>query len=267
MRRDQENYPMRRSRETGLSRLGDLPGSWMEPSLGFGGSPWQMMRRMQEDMDRMFGQLIGSPQEGAQQGMTAMRQWAPSVDISQTNGEWCIEADLPGVEKDQIEVEVQDHHLVLRAEMRQESGDEQGGEGRAGEGRAGRQYHHRERRYGFFQRVIPLPENVDEENIRCEFRNGVLTVHVPQSERPAGARRIPVSDVDTQRPITAGGRQRSEGEMRQAVGSRQPGQEEYEEERELAGAKGGETSSPTGGEKQTSGGRSSKKTEQPGGNK
>ena len=201
MRRSEEQYPMRRERGSELMR----PGSSMEP-FGFGGSPWQMMRRMQEDMDRAFGQFfgpsgsIGAPQVGA------MQQWAPSMDVSSTGKEICLEADLPGVNKDDIDVTVQDHHLILRAEMRQES------DGQQGEGE--RQYHRRERRYGMFERVIPLPEDVNEDQIQCDFRNGVLTVHVPRSQQQKpGARRIEVKDVSQIPSETAAGRTRSQAEL------------------------------------------------------
>jgi HSP20 family protein len=117
-----------------------------------------------------------------------MQQWRPSVDISQNNQEWCVEAELPGVNKDDIDVQVHDHHLILRAEMRKEQPEE-------GEGR---QYHHRERRYGFFERVLPLPENVDEEHIACDFKDGVLTLHLPKLEQAKQeARRIPITTGGT----------------------------------------------------------------------
>jgi len=203
------------------ARERDAASWWYETS------PWQMMRRMQEDMDRAFGQLFSG------QGDTGNRtSWAPSVDVSETDREWCIEAELPGVNKDQIEVHVQNHQLVMRAEMRDQQ--EQQPEGDA------RRYHSRERRYGYFQRAFPLPENVTEEDISCEFRNGVLTVHVPKREpTQTQARRVPIKDVDALPSETAGGRMRSPEELLMTGGP-----EMTRREAELAGAKGGEASSP-----------------------
>lgn len=196
MRRSDENYPMRRERASAPARA-----EWSTDSFFGGASPWQMMRRMQEDMDQLFSRFFGAQPGGI---MPAPAQWAPSVDISSNDKEFCLEADLPGVKKDDIEVTVQDHHLMLRAEMRQEE------EARDGE----RQYHRRERRYGMFQRVIPLPENVDEDRITCEFRNGVLAVHVPKSaQAQQAARRIPVQDPEQIPSETAGGRMRSRSEL------------------------------------------------------
>jgi len=225
MRRNPENLPAR-------GGWGSDVAPWRESGSGaswFDVSPWQMMRRMQEDMDRVFGQFL-SGQSG--QGEAGSRSsWAPSVDVSETDREWRIEAELPGVNKDQIEVHVQNHQLVVRAEMRDQQEQQPEGEQR--------RYHYRERRYGYFQRMFPLPENMTENDISCEFRNGVLTVHVPKRERtqPQG-RRVPIQDVDELPSETAGGRMRSPEELLMSGGP-----EMTRREAELAGAKGGQATS------------------------
>jgi HSP20 family protein len=251
MRRNEEYMPARRERD--LSPMSPFGGSGQS---FFGTSPWQMMRRMQEDMDRVFSQFFGGSAgsggwpaaTGQQQGMQV---WTPSVDISQDDKEWRIEADLPGARKEDVHVEVRDGYLVISAEMRQgdqpqggqtqgtpaTQGQQQGTQGQQPgmqgqqqgmqgqqQGTQGqqRQYAHRERRYGYFQRVLALPDNVDEENIRCEFNNGVLNVHVPKVEpRAPQGRRIPIGASEAQ----------------QGNG---PGRQE---QRAMAGAKGGEAAS------------------------
>jgi HSP20 family protein len=223
MRREQDNLPARGGWGGELS-----PGRTRGPaSSWFDVSPWQMMRRMQEDMDRAFSQFF------AGQGNIGDRSsWAPRVDVSETDREWCIEAELPGVNKDQVEVHVQDHHLVMRAEMRDEREEQPEGEQR--------RYHHRERRYGYFERAFPLPENVTEDDISCDFRNGVLTVRVPKREpaQPKG-RRIPVWGVDELPSETASGRMRTAEELMMTGGP-----EMTRQEAEMAGAKGGAAASP-----------------------
>jgi HSP20 family protein len=227
MRRSDEQYPMRRPSGQGLMRS-DLN----EDPFGFSGSPWQMMRRMQEDMDHLFGRFFGGrtdlPSVGI--GSGGGTQWAPSMDVSSTDKEICLEADLPGVNKDDIDVTVHDHHLHLKAEMRQEQK----------EGDGERQFHRRERRYGYFERVIPLPENVDEQHIACDFKNGVLTVHVPRTKQgQAEARKIPIKDPEAIPSQTAGGRSRSRAELDMT--------EDVDEHADtvMAGAKGGEKRSTT----------------------
>jgi len=208
-----------------------------------------MMRRMQEDLDRMFGELFGGEAgtgAAAAAGETGLR-WAPQMDVSESDREWCVEAELPGVDRNDIHVQLENHHLVLRAETRQETGSPSNGE-------AERQYHHRERRYGYFQRVIPLPENVNEEQVSCEFRDGVLTVHLPKTQQGrTAARRVPIQEVENLPSETAGGRMRSEAELEMTEdeeGTPAGG-------RPLAGAKGGATGSTATTGTSSSGGRTS----------
>ncbi len=193
MRRNGDLFPVRREQDWGLSPWSET--SWFSPNSFLSASPWQTMRRMQEDMDRLFSQFVapGTQQPGQ------VRNWAPSVDVSQTEGEWLIEADLPGVSKDHVDVQVHNHHLVIRAEVHEEKGPET-------EGGQDRQYQRRERRYGRFERVLALPQNVDEERIRCEFRDGVLKVHVPKvAEARTQGRRIPIGDGQPEATSIAAG--------------------------------------------------------------
>jgi HSP20 family protein len=235
MRRNEEHLPAWRERE-----LSPMSTSGEYGSTVFSASPWLMTRRMQEDIDRVFNQFLGGsgrfggpPANTGQQGT---QPWAPSVDISQNDKEWCIEADLPGVRKEDVNVEVGAGYLLLGAEMRQGEKPQGQPEGYQGQQRPQdpegqqRQHTHRERRFGYFQRVLTLPDNLDEANIYCEFQNGVLTVHVPKLEQRAPQqRRIPVGE----------GTPSGNGHSRR-------------EEPTMVGAKGGEASSvkPPQGQKQ-----------------
>jgi HSP20 family protein len=191
MRRNEEYLPAWREREL-------LP---MSTSTGYGStvpgtSPWLILREIPEDMDRVVSQflsgLAGSGRLPAANGQQRTQTWAPSVDISQSDTEWRIEADLPGVKKEDVNVEVRAGYLVLGAETRPAEQPQDPQEEYQGQPR---QHTHRERRYGSFQRVLTLPDNLDEANIHCEFQNGVLTVHVPKMEqRSPLQRRIPVGE-------------------------------------------------------------------------
>jgi HSP20 family protein len=245
MRRNEEYLPSRRRQGAEMSPWSSE--SFWSPSTLFSSSPWQMMRRIQEDMDGLFGQFFGgrggSMLAPATEEFGATR-WAPRMDVCETDKEWLVEAELPGVKPDNIHVEIQDHHLMLRAEMRDEQAQPAEGQAQPGDGgraetqREGqRRYAYRERRYGFFERVLPLPENVDEQNARCEYRDGVLTIHLPKTEqtRPRG-QRIPIESHAPQ------------GQKGQAR-SLEPA---------MAGAKGGETSSGEAGDQGKKEGRSQK---------
>src|SRR5688500_5957644 len=115
MRRNGGNLPVRRETEWGISPL--FERDFLAPESLFSANPWQTMRRMQEDMDRMFGQVVGGTGAGGARGL---QQWQPSVDISQNDREWCIEAELPGVKKEDIDIQVRDNQVSLSAQLRQE---------------------------------------------------------------------------------------------------------------------------------------------------
>jgi len=194
--------------------------SLLSPSSFFTASPFQLMRRMQEDMDRLFGQVLGSgfgsnssgalsaggPASAAagQQQQRLSPFFTPHMDVSETDKEYHLEVDLPGVPEDAIDIEVKgDNTLIIRAEVRQESSegndpqqpqDEQ--QEAKPQQKQQRQYHYRERRYGRFERVLSLPQNVNPQNIAANFQNGVLTVTLPKREQiaPQG-RRIPIGGM------------------------------------------------------------------------
>jgi HSP20 family protein len=133
---------------------------------------------MQEDMDRWFGGFgMGTQGEGA----GGAQRWAPRVDMWQENDQIVVRADVPGVEPEDLEVYCTDDSLILRGECRtSDEGEEHG-------------YHRRERRYGRFERVLPLPAEVDRQKVQASFRNGVLEVRMPAPENSQQRmQRIPI---------------------------------------------------------------------------
>jgi HSP20 family protein len=98
-----------------------------------------------------------------------MAEWAPAVDVQETDGEYLIKADLPDVKKEDVHVELQDGMLCLRGERRQEKEEK------------GKKFHRIERAYGQFERRLALPSEVDSQKVAAEFKNGVLNVHLPKS--------------------------------------------------------------------------------------
>lgn len=106
-----------------------------------------------------------------------------SVDVRDAGDRIVVEADLPGAEPQDIQLDAYDDRVVIRAEMRREQRDE-------GEG-----YYVAERRYGRLQRVVPLPERVDPDGARATCRNGVLRVELPKVAGESRGRRLPISGV------------------------------------------------------------------------
>ena len=108
--------------------------------------------------------------------------WTPSVDISETDDVFKVRAELPGVAKDDLHVSVKDNLLTLSGEKRQESVDDT------------QNYRRVERRYGSFQRRFTLPSEVETDDIKAEFSDGVLTLSIPKPEvvKPTA---IPITTV------------------------------------------------------------------------
>jgi len=253
MRRNDDIFPVRRAGDWNLAPGTETGGFLTAPFST--GSPWQMLRRMQEDMDRLFSQFFEGPAGTGTALAGLQQQWSPSIDVSEGPNEWRIEADLPGVKKDDIHVHVQNHQLHLRADMRQREETPQGGQTQGGQAQGGeqqRQYYRRERRYGFLERVMPLPPNADEENIRCELRDGVLRIHLPkvQPAAPQG-RRIPIGEGETTRAaqpgrITGAGQTTGQRTFEQPAGTEAATATRGSNGRKatVAGTKGGQSSTP-----------------------
>ena len=100
----------------------------------------------------------------------ARYDWAPSVDISETDDNFEVRAELPGVAKDDLHVSVKDNLLTLSGEKRQENDDDT------------QNYRRTERRYGNFQRRFMLPSEVKTDDIKAEYTDGVLTLSIPKPE-------------------------------------------------------------------------------------
>jgi HSP20 family protein len=194
----QNDLMTRRGRTGGALTPFVNDNSLLGPSSFFGTSPFTTMRRMMEEMDRFSNLFMpGMMTSGLLPGMPgeAMSDqlWSPSVDVSESIKHWTVEVDLPGVNKDDIDVQVRDHSLTMRAELKQTAEPQEGDDQR--------RYHRRERRYGYFERVIPLPENVDEDRIGCSFRDGVLMINIPKAESAQQqGRKIAVSDTQNPNP-------------------------------------------------------------------
>jgi HSP20 family protein len=156
---------------------------------GAAASPFALMRRFAEGMDRLFGdfRLDASPRldfpfRGAGALAQAGAAWAPRVDVVEQGGKFVIRADLPGLTKNDVKVEVSDDAVAIRGERRQEKESK------------GKGFYHTERSYGSFYRAIPLPDGVDADQATATFRNGVLEVSMPAPTRSAKGRPVAIEE-------------------------------------------------------------------------
>ncbi len=144
-------------------------------------TPFGFMRRFSDDMDRLFEDFIRNPFGLAgREGRTLLpgmgREWAPTIEVFQRGSEFVVRADLPGLTKDDVDVELNEEMLTIKGERRQEREENRRG------------VYHSERSYGSFSRSIPLPEGVIPESAQATFKNGVLeiTLQAPPSETHKG---------------------------------------------------------------------------------
>ena len=98
------------------------------------------------------------------------RPWAPAVDIFETENELLLKADLPGIDMKDIDIQLENGTLALRGQRKFENETKEGG------------FHRVERSYGTFGRYFTLPDTVDPEHVKADYKNGVLTVKLPKKE-------------------------------------------------------------------------------------
>ncbi len=144
---------------------------------------WNPLRELEEMSDRL-DEIMARPRAGmlddrAMEGRT-LADWIPTVDASETDTEYTIHAELPGVEKKDVKVTVENGVLSVEGERRHEQAER------------GRTHHRVERTYGRFVRRFALPAEADERRVRAEYANGMLRLSCPKSERPK-PRRIEVT--------------------------------------------------------------------------
>ena len=133
---------------------------------------WEPFREM-EDMFRQYAPFFGRAVTNGRQE----RFWAPSADISETEQEYLIKADLPEVKKEDVKISLQDGVITVSGERKQEKKQKDENQIRV------------ETFYGSFERSFVLPDNVDADAIRAETKDGVLRIHVPKK---AAAKAKPV---------------------------------------------------------------------------
>jgi HSP20 family protein len=125
------------------------------------------LRYFQDEMKRVFDDFFSRLWEGREDKYLA---WEPAIDVSETDNEILVEAELPGMKKDDVKIALGNSTLTIKGERKQEEKKKQG------------KYHSTERYYGSFYRAIDLPSYVDEKNIQAKFKDGVLKVTMPKKK-------------------------------------------------------------------------------------
>lgn len=141
---------------------------------------WEPIRELdtiQSEFNRLFNSFFDTPTAG---NGSAPRRWVPPMDLVETDADYVLRADLPGMAEQDVKIELEDNVLTISGERRSE--DEQRKAG----------YYRLERSFGSFRRSLTLPEGVDSEAIKATFANGVLEVRIPKPEQRQ-PRRVQIS--------------------------------------------------------------------------
>jgi HSP20 family protein len=132
-------------------------------------NPLREFSNLENRLERLFG-LPSLSRNGEREAMT-VSQWSPLVDISEDNNEYVVKAELPEMKKEEVKVSVENGELTISGERKIEKEEK------------GKKYHRIERSYGSFMRSFTLPETVSGEKVSAEFKDGILTVHLPKDEK------------------------------------------------------------------------------------
>ena len=140
--------------------------------------PWHRMQQLQREMSTMFDRRLSDKDESLP---VSTSDWAPAVDIKEEKKRFLIKADIPGVEPEDIEVEMENGILTIKGEKHAEHEEEKEG------------YKRIERSYGSFMRRFSLPDTADPDSIKAKSKNGALEVIVAKRKTsPSQSHRIAV---------------------------------------------------------------------------
>jgi len=205
-------------RPSGERALASRQGTYLggrESAGGYAGSPFALMRRLTDDMDRMFENLgmgmfsRGWP-FGASGGNLAESAvlWSPDIEMYEEQGRLVVEAELPGMRKEDVQVQLEQDAIVISGERRSESRQNQRGR------------YMSERSYGSFHRVIRLPDGADAEGANATFRDGMLRIDMPLDPRTRG-RRLEIGDGREQQQQPQHQQQQPQQPQRERSGGQQ----------------------------------------------
>lgn len=152
-------------------------------------NPFGMMRRFTRDMERLFDDFQGFrfPTLFDRQMFPFANEfnefeWMPQIEVLRTNGDLMVKADLPGLTKDDVKVELTDDALTISGERKEEKEEQREG------------FYRSERNYGRFYRYVPLPDGVKADKANAMFRNGVLEVTLPMTKTESTARKLEIKE-------------------------------------------------------------------------
>lgn len=137
-------------------------------------SPWRALTEFQNEMERMMSGSFPAFREAED-----LFDYTPPCDLSETDKEYSLKVDLPGIEKKDVKIEVEGSRLTVSGERREEKDEKTA------------KRHYQETSYGSYLRSIELPQVIDEKSVKAQFKDGVLTVTIPKN-KPSNAKTVAI---------------------------------------------------------------------------
>jgi len=131
--------------------------------------PFRELEDVSDRLNRLFGR--SSTRGEPSRELLTMADWSPSADVSETDSAYLIKAEIPGVNKEDVKVFVQDGMLTMQGERKMEKEEK------------GKKFHRIERSYGKFVRSFRMPDDADEATVKAEFKDGLLNVTLAKSAK------------------------------------------------------------------------------------
>jgi HSP20 family protein len=156
-------------------------------------NPWRDLFTLEKEMSDLTSRVFGSGRFTPVRGANG-HTWTPAVDVFSRDGNLVVRAELPGIDPDKdVDITMQDGVLYIRGERRHEERTERDN------------YYRFESSYGSFQRAVPLPEGVKEDEIQASYQDGILEVVVPKAGELTSAKKIPISTGTDPQALTTEG--------------------------------------------------------------
>ena len=131
-----------------------------------------VFREMEDVLERLNRSFAGLQRNNGGKELLTVADWAPVVDIQETETEYLVKAELPEIRKEDVKVTIENGVLTLQGERRQEKEEK------------GKRFHRVERAYGTFLRTFTVPLDAEEDKVAAEFKDGILRVHLPKTTKP-----------------------------------------------------------------------------------
>src|SRR5687767_3559091 len=151
-----------------------------------GSGLFEMMRRFSEEMDRAIGHMFENLGLSQGRGLGEMMTWSPAIEVFERDNNLVVRVELPGMNKDDIKVEMTDEGLLIHGERKKEKEEEHEG------------WYRSERSYGEFRRLIPILEGLNTEEAKARFENGVLEITAPIPQASRRIRSVPIESGEGQ---------------------------------------------------------------------